>query len=1453
MALIDELQELLGTLTLAEGAEVINNNFEKLKNIINELSPEEIGDLIQNGDINSKYLSEIGNYLSVFNQDNELIFDSENFDATTVNAALEELISLLSTKLNKPDVFSENEIPKFNSDGEIIPSEIFSDKLVVSSFVDVEGEDELGTVATFLSSQNITNGPKIGEPDGLATLDSTGRIPREQYIGPASQTNIWVDATIGDDVNNDGRDMTKPLATIDKAVELATPGTTIKVSSGDYFVNNPLVLDDRVGVVGDNLRNVRIYPNNPKLDIFHVKALNYLYGLRLLNHKSPSFAVAFPCSTAEATLFNKTIASIDILYQPGGYDPNFPPSIVIDEPEESGGRIARATSVIDQNGDLVNIVINDGGDGYLKPPHISIAAPADQQPFITGSTYVQNCSSITGPFDLNGDQISMTAPLPYDFENGFTYTDPFTQEIITHLPVNETGAGGGMRVDGRVCFGYNEITNLIGYSSPLRSMVADSFTQVNQGGPGHLITNRGYTQFVSCFTTFCTYSYKAQNGGFANISNSVTDFGEEGLVSVGKDFDFYTSGRSLEQISSEVVAIEVINGGAGYTENPVVNITGGEGSGATAEAQIDLDSGSVTKILVTNPGQGYTETPDVTIGTSPTGQNAEASAVLSVNSSIKLYGIYEDTFGRVRRPDAGSLMFVNDQYVTINNVEEIDSGFEVSFYPGINAVNQGELLFLFQPSVLSSGGHVFEYPGTGVTYNALPEYGGIPDESRDVVVIPPGKVFVSSTSNVGTFKVGPQFSVEQSTGVVTINTDQFNLSGINQIGPFETNGVPFGEAIREMTNNETLESDSGFEANTVASVAAIKTYIESLQITDLNDVNNVAAESPEEGQFLRWDSINLIWKVDDVPLGDVSDVDLQTVIPSPGTALIYQTPDWRPGYPDYALGLTNGGVKTIQADAVFDHVTDISGNPHQLDANDVNAIDIAEKGAASGVAPLNSSSQVPSSFLPGFVSGAVYAVTDDTERDALSASEGDVARVSDSAEAGNTAATYVYDADTLTWLPFNLPESVISVNGQTGGVALTTSDVPEGSNEYYTESKVDTRIQTLVNSQYVNNFFLSAQEVRDTVDPTLLVEAAQLYNHVNSIFDESVIPTSGPNAGTNPHGLTPEAIGAFRDDNTTDDLAEGSINKYYTEARVINLVNTEYVNSLLVDAATLNNIGATQFLRSDIEDVFFGTLIGPDIVLGESRIDESHTNELQVNGTTRTGNIYLHADGVNEDQPSATARKLAHVLGGNGEIENQLYWVELDEVSGETPYLIWTEENMGPDSGLDADTVDGLEAEAFSLVGHTHDTSDIISGTFDDARIASSNVTQHEADLTITKSQVSDFAHTHPISEIVDLQTTLDGKVETNTSITAGTATKITYDEKGLVTAGETLISDDIPDLDAEKITSGTFNDNRIAQSSITQYQSFLSIALNQISDLSDGSFTGVVDFSNATVILPVE
>jgi autotransporter-associated beta strand protein/T5SS/PEP-CTERM-associated repeat protein len=61
-----------------------------------------------------------------------------------------------------------------------------------------------------------------------------------------------------------------------------------------------------------------------------------------------------------------------------------------------------------------------------------------------------------------------------------------------------------------------------------------------------------------------------------------------------------------------VTDIPLTAGGSGYIANPVVELTGGGGTGAAAVAILDA-AGSVTGIRVTNPGIGYTSAPTVNL------------------------------------------------------------------------------------------------------------------------------------------------------------------------------------------------------------------------------------------------------------------------------------------------------------------------------------------------------------------------------------------------------------------------------------------------------------------------------------------------------------------------------------------------------------------------------------------------------------------------------------------------------------------------------------------------------------------------------------------------------------------------------------------------------------------------------------------------------------------------
>ena len=56
-----------------------------------------------------------------------------------------------------------------------------------------------------------------------------------------------------------------------------------------------------------------------------------------------------------------------------------------------------------------------------------------------------------------------------------------------------------------------------------------------------------------------------------------------------------------------------VTGGGNYSQAPAIHITGGGGTGATAQAI--MNGTAISSILVTNPGRGYTSAPTVTVST----------------------------------------------------------------------------------------------------------------------------------------------------------------------------------------------------------------------------------------------------------------------------------------------------------------------------------------------------------------------------------------------------------------------------------------------------------------------------------------------------------------------------------------------------------------------------------------------------------------------------------------------------------------------------------------------------------------------------------------------------------------------------------------------------------------------------------------------------------------------
>jgi len=73
----------------------------------------------------------------------------------------------------------------------------------------------------------------------------------------------------------------------------ATNDITIYLKSGDYVINNPIQLPEKVAIVGDNLRTTTIRPFSVDSDLFYVRSGCFLKDITFRDHQSGAACVAF--------------------------------------------------------------------------------------------------------------------------------------------------------------------------------------------------------------------------------------------------------------------------------------------------------------------------------------------------------------------------------------------------------------------------------------------------------------------------------------------------------------------------------------------------------------------------------------------------------------------------------------------------------------------------------------------------------------------------------------------------------------------------------------------------------------------------------------------------------------------------------------------------------------------------------------------------------------------------------------------------------------------------------------------------------------------------------------------------------------------------------------------------------------------------------------------------------
>ena len=120
--------------------------------------------------------------------------------------------------------------------------------------------------------------------------------------------------------------------------------------------------------------------------------------------------------------------------------------------------------------------------------------------------------------------------------------------------------------------------------------------------------------------------------GFSSAPTS----GVTGIATVRMIGGIVACNKNVNERARSVQNIDLVNPGSGYTVAPLVQVSGGEGTGAAGTAY--LGNGTVGVVTLTATGSGFTTTPTV-IFSGPVGTGTTATAVAMISAGGTLTSI----------------------------------------------------------------------------------------------------------------------------------------------------------------------------------------------------------------------------------------------------------------------------------------------------------------------------------------------------------------------------------------------------------------------------------------------------------------------------------------------------------------------------------------------------------------------------------------------------------------------------------------------------------------------------------------------------------------------------------------------------------------------------------------------------------------------------------------------
>ena len=573
---------------------------------------------------------------------------------------------------------------------------------------------------------------------------------------------------------------------------------TIKIAAGDYYEDNPIITPDKSTVVGDDLRSVIIRPLNPGKDMFRVRNGMYMAGFTFrdaLNTNPLSteygkpvstwgYAIAFDdvndltvnrgayiglAATKPTVTLSPYIQNCSIISFLGGNgviangslvkSPNVPRIKEEVEAPPVGAIPSQKPSMIANAFTMVSF----GGTGWKIINDAYCQLVSCFQLFMLNGVYAESGGyvSITNSatnFGINALRSAGYSPITYDFDKG----------IIAEL-------GSDNQLQTLTTLGHGRVP-VNHYVIKIKNNSLEDITTDYKSVTAIVLSINTATDIINSTFQITSVAHGLQNGSSVEYSNE----GNTDIAGLTSGDIYYIGYVDADHFKL-------------YYDNSLVRLVPIHTTTGTHKLTQNVEEFYVNEITnshnsyqtLTLASNSHTFTPGKQIYGTVSG-NITAAYVYSWDpGTSKLVVSLSDVSsgGNLAKVPFTSGSSINSDggvsiSVSVSDVESMSDMFTATYTVkstiGDNAlVNttqlQSKYIWLNKPSIVNSSSHTWEYAGSGIDYNALPDNGGKSITALQQVAELPGRVYTSGTNELGDFTVGNFITAYNRTGNIVFS------------------------------------------------------------------------------------------------------------------------------------------------------------------------------------------------------------------------------------------------------------------------------------------------------------------------------------------------------------------------------------------------------------------------------------------------------------------------------------------------------------------------------------------------------------------------------------------------------------------------------------------------------------------------------------------------------------